>query len=254
MSLKHLAYRTLSRARRAVSAPAREAGLRVLMYHSVGGAVPGNPYGISISKTLFKEHLRRLVARAEFAFRLFGRPHAGRRELSLTFDDGFRDTLTEAAPVCQDLGLPLTVFVTPKHVREHGALYLTLAELKELAKLPNVLVGAHGNTHTPLDALDDKALAAELSDSRKFLEDAVGKPVTTLSYPHGRVDQRVRDAAEKAGYTEGGCSRYGVNAPERDPLLLCRTEITAWDSVGDLDLKVEGHWDWFAHRHPDPAQ
>ena len=77
--------------------------------------------------------------------------------------------------------------------------------------------------------------------------------VTALSYPHGSVDQRVRNAAKTAGYKMGGCSRYGLNHPDRDPLLLCRTDLTDFDSVADLTLKIEGHWDWFRFRHKDPA-
>lgn len=251
MSLKQAVYRAVSRASRLARPAASGAGLRVLMYHSVGADVPGNPYGICISPRLFKDHMRRLAERGGWQFCAFGAPSEGRRQLALTFDDGFKDTLTTAAPVLQELGIPMTVFVTAEHVRAPGSLYLSKDELRELAQF--ALVGAHGDRHRPLDELSDAELSAELSDSKKFLEDAIGKPVDTLSYPHGRVDRRVRDAAAAAGYRLGGCSRYGLNRPGRDPLLLCRTEITAYDSVSDLDLKVDGHWDWFALRHPDPA-
>lgn len=253
MSVKHAVYRSLSLAHRALRPPAGP-GLRVLMYHSVGGGVVGDPYGISISPGLFRDHLRRLAGRSDLSFRHFGPASAGKAELALTFDDGFKDTLTAAAPAAAEHGLPITVFVTAGHVRSPGALYLSLADLRELGAMPGVLVGAHGATHRPLDALSDEELSRELSDSRKFLEDALGREVRTMSYPHGRVDRRVRDAAAAAGFTAAGCSRYGLNGPGRDPLLLCRTEITAWDTVGDLELKTEGHWDWFRLRHPDPAR
>jgi len=223
------------------------------MYHSVGGDVPGNPYGICIDPKLFNAHLRALAAHGGFRYSLFSKPSPARRELAITFDDGFRDTLTVAAPVLQELDLPMTVFVTSAHIREPGRLYLSKDELKMLAALPNVLIGAHGDRHKPLDALPDAELAAELRDSRSFLEDLLGRPVRTMSYPHGRVDRRVRDAAQAAGYELAGTSRYGISDAARDPLLLHRTEITAYDSVGDLLLKADGHWDWFARRHPDPA-
>ncbi len=251
--MKHQAYRLLSRAWKLAGKGAAGPGLRVLMYHSVGGALPEDPYGTSIPPKLFKEHMRRLAERGGWEPSPFTSPSEARRQLAVTFDDGYRDTLTTAAPVLQQLDIPLTVFVSAEHVRNPGRLYLSPEELKTLAALPGVLVGAHGSRHVPLDELPDDRLAAELRDSRAFLEDLIGRPVRTMSYPHGRVDRRVRDAAAAAGFTLAGCSRYGLNAPDRDPLLLCRTEITAWDSVDDLLLKVDGHWDWFARRHPDPA-
>ncbi len=251
--MKHLVYRAISLGHKAFGKPDEGAGSRVLMYHSVGGDVPGNPYGISISVKLFRAHMRRLAARGGWRFAPFEKPSPARRDLAITFDDGFKDSLTVAAPILQELGMPMTVFVTAAHVRAPGKLYLSRDELKQLASLPSVQIGAHGNNHVPLQALSDQQLNAELTESKAYLEDAIGMPVATLSYPHGRVDRRVRDAAEAAGYVVGGTSRYGKNSAERDPLLLCRTEITAWDSVDDLDLKVDGHWDWFRLRHPDPA-
>lgn len=253
MPIKHSLYRGLSLAHRAFGKPAGGPGSRVLMYHSVGGEVPGNPYGISMPVKLFRAQMARLAARGGWRFSGFEKPSQARRDLALTFDDGFKDNLTAAAPVLQELGLPMTVFVTAGHVRTPGALYLSKSELLELARLPGVGVGAHGDKHVPLDALSDGELAAELRDSKAYLEDVLGRPVTALSYPHGRVDRRVRDAAQKAGYRLGGTSRYGLNGAGRDPLLLCRTEITAFDTVEDLELKVDGHWDWFARRHADPA-
>jgi peptidoglycan/xylan/chitin deacetylase (PgdA/CDA1 family) len=248
--VKHLLYRSVSAAHRALLRPAAGPGSRVLMYHSVGGAVPGNPYGISIAPELFRAHMQALKGLVHAPF---GRPPAEGRVVSITFDVGFADTLTVAAPVLAALGLPFTVFVTAEHVRSPGSLYLSRAQLQELARVPGASIGGHGDRHVPLEELSERELADNLRSARAYLEDAVGKPVTSLSYPHGRVDRRVRDAAQAAGYALGGTSRYGLNPPDRDPLLLCRTEITAWDTVDDLLLKTEGHWDWFRLRHPDPS-
>lgn len=253
-SLKHSAYRSLSRLCRWLDRPQPAEGLRALLYHAVGSRLPEDPYGTSLSAEMFAEHMAAIAARrGAWEPVPFGRPAAGRRQLAITFDDGYRDTLTAAAPLLVRLGLPFAVFVTAGHVRAPSSLYLSPAELKELAALPGVLIGAHGDAHRPLDALGEEALRRELSESRKYLEDILGRAVTALSYPHGGVNRRVRDAAEEAGYVLGGTSRYGLNGPDRDPLLLCRTEVTAWDDREDVALKLDGHWDWFALRHFDPS-
>ncbi|MBI4375856.1 MAG: polysaccharide deacetylase family protein [Elusimicrobia bacterium] len=244
MKLKHWVYRGIARARSA--GPRAGNGLRALLYHSVGADIGADPYGNSIDRGLFESHIRRIAA-GPWRCVAFGPPSAG-RELAITFDDGYRDTLEIAAPLFQALGLPMTVFVTAAFIQDPGKLYLDRARLKELAALPGVVIGSHGHTHAKLDLLEPAALSRELSDSRSFLEDLLGKPVKFLSYPHGRVDRRVRDAAAAAGYEAAGCSLYGLNEPGRDPLMLYRTEITRWDSLRDLELKIEGHWDWFRWR------
>ncbi|MFH1723770.1 MAG: polysaccharide deacetylase family protein [Elusimicrobiota bacterium] len=255
MTAKHSAYRAISRLHAAVLGrrPAAD-GQRVLLYHAVGVPLPEDPCGTGIARGLFRAHVEWLDSvRGEWKPAPFGVPPESGRTLALSFDDGYKAVLTEAAPVLTVKGFPFTVFVSAANLDDSSGMYLTPADLRELAALPGVAIGAHGLTHVPLDRLDDAALRRELEVSRGRLEDVVGKQVNALSYPFGAVDRRVRDAAQAAGYLLGGCSRYGLNRLERDPLLLCRTEVTAWDTAPDLALKVFGHWDWFRFRHRDPA-
>jgi peptidoglycan/xylan/chitin deacetylase (PgdA/CDA1 family) len=250
-ALKQRLYRQVARAWGAAVKPPRR-GLRVLTYHAVGLALERDPYGNSISKERFAEHVRLLASlRVPWPPARFG-PAGSEPALCVTFDDGFRDTLTEAAPLLVETGIPFMLFATADFIRRGEAPYLDAGQLRALAALPGASIGSHGLTHKVLTTLSDADLAEELSASRRWLEDLLGRPVESLSYPHGAVDRRVRDAAEAAGYRLGATSRWGANEPERDPLLLCRTEVTAWDTAQDLRAKIDGHWDWYAIRHPDP--
>jgi hypothetical protein len=69
-----------------------------------------------------------------------------------------------------------------------------------------------------------------------------------MSYPHGAVDRRVRDAAGRAGYLLGACSRFGTNLDNRDPLILKRTDIWSDDGVNAFRSKMDGNWDWMGLR------
>ncbi|MBI5245393.1 MAG: polysaccharide deacetylase family protein [Elusimicrobia bacterium] len=253
MSL-HRLYRGFSRLCGLAQGPLPKPGLRALLYHAVGTPLPGEPCGTSISAGLFARHIEHLDSlRNVFKFRHFAAPGSDSPCLALTFDDGYRDVLAAAAPLLAVRGIPFTMFVVSDFILRGAAPYLDEAGLKELARLSGARIGSHGKTHRPLTALGDAELREELAGSRKFLEDLLGLPVTSISYPYGSVDRRVRDAAQEAGYVLGGTSRYGLNLPGRDPLLLCRTEIVAWDEIEDLELKVKGRWDWYRFRHPDPA-
>ena len=230
------------------------AGQRVLLYHAVGTEIPGDPYGLSISPKLFERHVECLAElRGEWVPAAFGPARKDKLEVAIVFDDGFRDSLTTAAPILAARNIPFTVFVTPGFIRDNSPHHLTREQLKELAAVPGAQIGAHGMNHVHLSRAGDAEARRELLDSRKFLEDALGRSVTLMSYPHGSADRRVGALAKDAGYVAAGTSRFGLNDAGRDPLFLCRNEVLAVDSVERFELKLRGHWDWFRWRHKDPA-
>lgn len=247
MSWKHSLWRTVARAAGRPAGP----GLRILGYHAIGTAIPGDPYGLSVSVESFKKQME-LVASGRFGkpVSLGGAKLDGSAEICVTFDDGYQDTLTAVAQIMANL--PFTVCVTPG-LLDSGRPHLSWPELKELALAPDCEIGAHGLTHARLDALSETALAAELTGSRRRLEDALGRAVTVMTWPHGAASRRAADAAGDAGFKRAGCSLYGVNEPARNPLLLKRTEIVAFDDERDFEGKAAGTWDLFALRQGDPA-
>ena len=222
-------------------------GCRVLMYHAVGGeALDDAGHLYSIAPDRFAGHMRSLTGKFDVVSLAAG--VATGRGLAITFDDGYRDNLTIAAPLLVEASLPFTVFVTTDFVADDRSHYLSRAELRHLASLPGATIGAHGRSHRRLTGCDDTELADELGGSRAWLEDLLGKPVTIMSYPHGAVDARVRGAVAKAGYQTAACSRFGTFRRGDDPLLIARTEIWAEDDTARLHSKAAGHWDWLRWR------
>jgi len=252
---KHSVWRAVAAARSlAPGAEKTGPGLRVLGYHAIGTAIPGDPYGLSVAPDAFARQMQLLASGRFGAPAAIGtaRLDGAAREICVTFDDGFQDALTAAAPVLARFGVPFTAAVTPG-LLDSGRPYLSWDELKALAKVPGCEIAAHGLTHARLDALDDAALARELAESRRRLEDAVGRAVTAMTWPHGCADRRTAAAARAAGYARAGCSLYGLNEAGREPLLLKRVEITGFDDDRDFASKCSGGWDWFALRQGDPS-
>ena len=230
------------------------------MYHAVGSAAADDQCGLySIAPAHFAAHMAALATRPDLAVTGLARgldptiEAPAPLQVAITFDDGYRDNLYSAAPVLLRHAMPFTVFACSGFVQQSSGNFLSLAQLRELAALPGVTIGSHGATHTPLTRLDDRALREELVASKAMLEDAIGREVSALSYPHGAVDQRVRDAAAAAGYSIGACSRFDINTAGRDPLLLCRTDIHGNDTLRVFRQKLNGDWDWYKWRNADPA-
>ncbi|MBI5202399.1 MAG: polysaccharide deacetylase family protein, partial [Elusimicrobia bacterium] len=119
MSLKHTAYRWLSKFHKLGGIPAvPRAGQRVLLFHAVGTDIPGDPYGLSVTPGVFARYMDRVASlREHWTPAPFGAPSADRLEVSIVFDDGFRDTLHAAAPILAERNIPFTVFVTAGFVK-----------------------------------------------------------------------------------------------------------------------------------------
>ena len=97
-------------------------GLRVLMYHAVSSPNDHNVrdrYNMSYPK--FERQMRYLAEQYADCLVPFDHPTTDGDSLriALTFDDGYRDSLTFAAPLLAELGIPFTVFV--RHGRGSGA-------------------------------------------------------------------------------------------------------------------------------------
>ena len=74
-----------------------------------------------------------------------------------------------------------------------------------------VEIGSHTRSHPHLTRLSDDDLQAELTGSREALEANLQRPCRFLAYPYGEMDERVRRAAEDAGYA----AAYGLAADTR---------------------------------------
>lgn len=127
-------------------------------------------------------------------------------EAVLTFDDGWADALTVAAPLLAELEAPATFFICPGlfgNADDNGfspeGRVLSREEACKLAALGFEL-GAHSMYHPSLPDVDDDVLATELASSKTEVELIAGAPCRTFAYPFGLHDARVRAATEAAGF------------------------------------------------------
>jgi peptidoglycan/xylan/chitin deacetylase (PgdA/CDA1 family) len=74
-----------------------------------------------------------------------------------------------------------------------------------------------------------------LGDSRKQLQDITGQSVDLISYPFGRCNQTVRDAAEIAGYRTGFTMDFPDDSDDR--LARGRLPVYSFDTVWSIGQK-----------------
>lgn len=233
-------------------APYERNGLRILTYHSIGSYTHGDSIGLStVTVERFIQDLDIIKAFHPVALSPIQIPDTELRAV-VTFDDGYADNLYVAAPLLVERNIPFTVFVATEFIQRREKGFLSPDELKQLSRVSGAKIGAHSHSHCNLTLCSDRALKSELADSKKYIEDLIGMPVTDFAYPYGIADMRVRDAVHHAGYEIATCSRFDINRRNRDCLMLNRTVVLSTDTARTFKLKLSGAWDWLRWASPDP--
>ena len=151
--------------------------------------------------------------------------------VALTFDDGCASDLLVAAPVLRDLGFSATFYITVGWLDTAG--FLSRSQVRELSD-NGLEIGSHSMTHPWLSDLDDEKLEREMLDSKRLLEDSIGRPVFHFSCPGGRHDRRVQFAARHHGYETVTTSFPRANSRSSNPYDLGRIVIRRNTSMSNF--------------------
>jgi peptidoglycan/xylan/chitin deacetylase (PgdA/CDA1 family) len=159
----------------------------------------------------------------------------------ITFDDGLQSVYLHAHPVLERHGLKATVFCVGGLYGEKsswdvfaGKRHLTREQIRNLATYGHE-IGSHTCSHAYLPYLDDGSLRRELSDSKRRLEDIIGKEVTSLSFPFGGWNRHIWEIAQETGYRAATLYR-GRGAPSEG--LFPVEGVYRFDSVNDVLSKI----------------
>lgn len=189
--------------------------LNTLMYHAIAPAATRDRY--ALCRLTFQGHLEALRGAA------LGSPWApGDPEppsgFALTFDDGHPGWIF-AAERLAETGWRAAFFVVTCAIGRAGE--LSKADLRRLRALGQV-VGTHTVDHPALSTLPPAEILRQWRDSKAFLEDVLGEPVTAGAAPGGAYSPAVARAAAEAGlahvftsepvsraWREEGCQVYG---------------------------------------------
>lgn len=105
-------------------------------------------------------------------------------------------------------------------------------ELKILSEDGLVEIGAHGVNHLVLGEQPLEAQWQEISESKRYLEDILGRPVTSFAYPYGgsgHVSQETLRLVQQAEF-QLACANVAAPVTSRSNLFwLPRYQVRDWD-------------------------
>jgi peptidoglycan/xylan/chitin deacetylase (PgdA/CDA1 family) len=176
------------------------------------------------------------------------------RVVAITFDDAYRSVLELAKPILDRLDMRASVYVPTDwpgrdrpmswpgiahwvggpHERELAC--MSWEELRGLAG-EGWEVASHTCSHPRLAELaTEDEIARELEESRRVCEERLGRPCRSIAYPYGSYDERVVEAAGRAGYDFGLTLPHGLHGPR--PLAWPRIGIYHADTTWRWRLKL----------------
>lgn len=223
----------------------------VLIYHQIiDGVHAGGETSISLQR--FTEQMRYLheagyttVSMRALVDHMRGKNVLPKKSVVLTFDDGWKNVLN-AVPVLNTFQFKASFWIITE--AGVGRDYVEWSDVIALGRNPDFEVYSHTATHPwdpwsnlvtwvdgdsprfgPADAL------RELVDSKRLLEDKLGRSVPYLAWPVGWYNDRLIEMAKQAGYEALLTAEDGANGSGSDPYQIKRLFV---DGACDLSAFI----------------
>lgn len=120
--------------------------------------------------------------------------------VSLTFDDGLPCQIQYALPALRKWLLPATFFVIANDVTEFDTQFRTYVWQK--AHHEGHEIGSHSRTHRKAASLSVAEAVMEAQDSKFWIQQRLGQPVTSFCYPFTDAPAHLKGAVIGAGYKQ----------------------------------------------------
>jgi peptidoglycan/xylan/chitin deacetylase (PgdA/CDA1 family) len=121
-------------------------------------------------------------------------------------------------------------------------LVLSQAELQQLAAA-GMCIGAHSLSHPMLSQLPPEVGWSEISESKKNLEQALGRKIWAFAYPFGdslSVRSQEMEMAERAGFQCAFLNVSGAFGTRTPKFALPRVHVTAEMTLAEFEAHISG--------------
>ncbi|MBV9101218.1 MAG: polysaccharide deacetylase family protein [Candidatus Dormibacteraeota bacterium] len=217
----------------------------ILVYHYI--RINTNPadhlgYELSVTPNEFREQMDWLrqagghpITFAQLFDALRGAHALPSRPVLLTFDDGYDNFATVAAPDLAHEGFVATAYVVSGFIGR--PYYMSAAQVRQVASM-GMVIGAHTVHHLRLTALPPQAAAIEIKASKLALEQLLGRPVSDFAYPYGSWSPALAAMVAQDGFNDATTLDYGATQCLAQAFSMRRIRVTGDDTVWSFAAKA----------------
>ncbi len=218
----------------------RENKLVVYCYHDISDG----PSSYNVSRENFVMQMKYLsdwgtnMSLTDMAKSIRGKEKLPKRAFAISFDDGYRGIMGVTQEI-KKLGLKPTVYVFANghNVIRRGvearAKFLSTQEIKTLSK-NGWEIGSHTISHWALTELDPDKMSKEVYVSKSLLEKEIKQKIKSIAYPHGKYNESVQTAVQKAGYEFAVSMDDNLLNDTSDLLAISRVGLMGTHSFGEF--------------------
>jgi peptidoglycan/xylan/chitin deacetylase (PgdA/CDA1 family) len=228
-------------------------GLRILYYHRI--SAERDP--LAVTPDAFRRQMDALATSGQRVVDLYEIDELtlapDEAAIAITFDDGYRDVLQHGLPVLRRHGFPSTVFVVPGAIAgtcgfgwyAEGATppLATWDELREHEHTGLVHFEPHTITHPVLTTLSLEDARREIADSKRVVEDELGRLARIFCYPFGYHSLREVELVRESGYRAAVTCEFGANSAPFAHNELRRTIVARSDPLWVFRARLTGATD-----------
>jgi len=156
----------------------------------------------------------------------------------LTFDDGHVSNYLAAEILANEYASSADFFINPNNVGDSH--FLTWSQIVEMSDL-GMSIQSHSLDHVYLSDLSYEQQKLQLEQSKKTIEDNIGKEVTVLAPPGGRYNEATIELCRKLGYQHISVSRPGLWLGEYCSPRIPVLRTTAVESLATCNGKLNVH-------------
>ncbi len=156
------------------------------------------------------------------------------KPIIISLDDGWSCGYFAAFKSLKAHNLTATYFVYPNGINAgNPGGYLSWDQLREMADA-GMEIAAHTMSHPYLTKMPAESAWQEISESKRVLEQRLGRPVYSLAFPYGDYNDSIIEMTRRAGYVCAISTDPGVEHGTHELFRLCRIIVTYGESMDDF--------------------
>lgn len=206
--------------------------LPILMYHSIVEGPVTRMIEVSVDTfrsqmRFLKRHNYNVLPLEEAAGLIRDKKKIPAKTVIITFDDGYKNFYTNAFKALKEYKLPAAMFIITNEIGRPEGDRLSWDEIKIMRDSGLVSFGSHCLGPEPLVNIKAQGIVRkEIFESKKLLEEKLGRPVELFSYPEGKFDAAIKKLVIDAGYSAAAATSPGADYPNDDVFALKRLRIS----------------------------